>query len=114
MTGLWKNQRGSTLELLDNGAEGVKGFFTTAVVSTKECVGYAAPLTGAVNDNAISISLTMTGCGSPVVIAMAGAVNKGHKGDELAIQALVQYKGENFWSSRVLSTDTYTRIEDAD
>ena len=110
-TGLWKNQRGSTLELQQDGNK-LSGIFTTAVARTKACLGYGAPVMGFANDNALSVSLSMEGCGSPVSISQTGVLMTGDDGKEkIKIQALVQSKGEEAWDSQILVADYYHRIK---
>ena len=110
-TGIWKNQRGSTLEITQEGNQ-VSGTFTTAVARTKACAGYGAPFVGFINENALSISMSMEGCGSPVVIGQTGILLKGDNGKEkIKIQALVQKKGPECWDSQNLVADYYQRIK---
>ena len=110
IAGRWKNQYGSTLEITDTQPGYFTGVFTTAVASTPTCLGYPAPLTGVVNENAIALSLNMSGCGSPTVIAMTGTIQADENGrTRLMVQALVQSKGDDFWNSQVLSTNVFYR-----
>lgn len=108
IAGRWKNQYGSTLEITDSQPGYFTGVFTTAVAVTPACIGHPAPLEGAVNGNAISLSLNMNGCGSPSVIAMTGTLRPDDAGrPRLMVHALVQSSGEDFWNSQVLSTNFY-------
>lgn len=110
LTGLWKNQRGSTLELKEHNGE-LNGYFTTAVTQTKSCIGVPVVIQGVTNKNVSSISLSMESCGSPVVIAMTTVMMKDKDGKEqLKAQALVQRNGEETWNSQILSTEYYTRV----
>ncbi|MCL6270355.1 avidin/streptavidin family protein [Sansalvadorimonas sp. 2012CJ34-2] len=110
-TGLWNNQRGSTLEVVPEGNR-IIGTFTTAVVKTKTCIGYGAPVIGFTNDNALSISMTLEGCGSPVTIGQTGILMTGEDGKEkIKTQALVQYNGTENWNSQILVADYYQRVK---
>ncbi|CAM3570155.1 avidin/streptavidin family protein [Parendozoicomonas haliclonae] len=108
--GTWRNQRGSVLALSKQDRDNLKGTFATAVASTRDCIGYKAPLNAAINGNAIALSLTMKGCGSPYVVAMTGTLHKDKDQKEtLVMQALIQSKGEDHWNSRIQTTDYYYR-----
>ncbi len=109
-TGIWKNQRGSVLKLIPDGANEFKGTFTTAVGKTKTCINHPVPLRAAVNGNAIALSLTMEPCGSPVVIAMTGALRKEDGKEQLVMQGTTQYSGEDHWGSRIQTADFYQRF----
>ncbi len=110
ITGQWVNQRGSILTITEATETTIKGYFITAVANTKSCIGYPAPFTGHRNGNALSLSLTLTGCNSPVVIAMTGATHTNARGqEEINMLATIQYRGKELWNSRIVSTDFYTR-----
>ena len=111
-TGRWKNQCGSTLELKEIN-DRLQGYFTTAVGKTKSCIGQPLAIQGATNKNALSVSFSMKGCGSPAVIALSGIIMKDKKSGEekLKTQALIQFNGEEAWDSQVLTTDYYTRMK---
>jgi outer membrane protein assembly factor BamB len=67
---------------------------------------------GFLNGNAVSLSINMEGCGSPVVISLSGILMKNQEGKEqLKTQALIQYKGTESWNSQILTTDYYSRID---
>ncbi|MGI9273976.1 MAG: avidin/streptavidin family protein [Endozoicomonas sp.] len=113
LTGFWQNQRGSTLEIIREGPDHLKGHFTTAVANTRACIGHPVPFRGANNGNALSISMSLESCGSPTVIAMSGIVMEKDGKEQLKTQALIQYKGVETWNSQILTTDFYTRVESA-
>ncbi|WP_062264890.1 avidin/streptavidin family protein [Endozoicomonas arenosclerae] len=114
VSGFWKNSRGSILELKQEKNE-LSGNFTTAVAKTKTCIGYKAPFLGFANGNAISVSISMEGCNSPVVISMSGILMKDKDGkDQIKTQSLVQYKGQESWNSQILVTDYYSRVDEKD
>ena len=106
-SGRWENQRGSVLSLHQDGRGRLRGSFTTAVASTQECIGHAAPVTGTVNGNSLALSVDMTGCHSPMVIAMTGLLSMD--GPTLKTQALIQRRGADTWNSQTLTTDFYSR-----
>lgn len=111
-TGLWQNQRGSTLEIKKESSDLLSGVFKTAVARTKGCIGYPAPLKAFYNGNAISMTINMMGCGSPTVIALSGIIMTNKEGKEqLRTQALIQSKGKESWDSQILTTDYYTRVK---
>ena len=107
-SGLWKNQRGSTLDFVQLGNQ-LNGTFVTAVAQTRACIGYKAPFVGHSNGNTFSLSVDMTGCGSPIVLAITGIVSQRNGKEELKTQAIMQYKGKETWNSQILTTDFYTR-----
>ena len=111
LTGFWKNQRGSTLEIIRESPDNIKGHFTTAVANTRACIGHPVPFRGANNGNALSISMSLESCGSPTVIAMSGILMEKDGKEQLKTQALIQYKGMETWNSQILTTDYYTRVE---
>jgi hypothetical protein len=71
---IYKNQRGSIMELVLHPQEGntgaITGSFTTAVGNCKSDIGVAMPLTGFFNGNTISISVNFPHCKQ--VVAMTG------------------------------------------
>ncbi len=108
-SGVWKNQRGSTLDFiqLDNQ---LNGSFVTVVAQTRACIGHKAPFVGHNNGNAFTVSVDMSGCGSPLVLAITGIVKNRDGKEELKTQAIMQYKGKDTWNSQILTTDIYTRV----
>ena len=111
LTGFWKNQRGSTLEIIREGPDQLKGHFTAAVANTRSCIGHPVPFRGANNGNALSISMSLESCGSPTVIALSGILMVKDGREQLKTQALIQYRGVEAWNSQILTTDLYTRVE---
>ena len=112
LSGRWVNQRGSILEIREGHDRTLTGTFTTAVAKTESCIGYPASFTGYRNGNAIALSLTMEGCQSPVVIAMAGSVHYNAEGkEEINMLGLTQYQGKELWNARIITTDFYRRME---
>ncbi len=71
---IYKNQRGSIMELVLHPQDGnvgtITGTFTTAVGNCKTDMGVAMPITGFVNGNAISVSINFPHCKQ--VVAMTG------------------------------------------
>ncbi len=104
--GIWKNQRGSYLDIAKLENNEFRGLFTTAVADTKSCIGQPVEVVGFVNGNAMSLSLSMESCGSPVTISMVGVINDRM---ELETYYMVQFKGEDTWKSRAFNRDVYTR-----
>ena len=111
LEGRWKNQRGSILEVKQEGNK-LSGTFATAVAKTNNCINYPSPVIGYTNGNASSISISMEGCGSPVTISMSGILMEDKQGvSMLKTQSLVQDKGDETWDSQILCTDFYYRLE---
>ena len=111
LSGLWKNQRGSTLELKQDGNH-LSGTFITAVARTEGCIGYKAPILGFANNNAMSLSFSMEGCGSPVAISLTGILMLDEKGEEnIKMQALIQQRGIERYDSQTLVADYYHRVQ---
>lgn len=71
---IYKNQRGSTMELILHPQEGdsgtITGTFTTAVGNCKTDMGIPMPISGFFNGNAISVSVNFPHCKQ--VVAMTG------------------------------------------
>lgn len=71
---IYKNQRGSTMELVLHPQEGntgtITGSFTTAVGNCKTDMGVPMPISGFYNGNAISVSVNFPHCKQ--VVAMTG------------------------------------------
>ena len=71
---IYKNQRGSTMELVLHPQEGntgtITGSFTTAVGNCKTDMGVPMPISGFFNGNAISVSVNFPHCKQ--VVAMTG------------------------------------------
>ena len=111
-TGTWKNQYGSTLTLESSGDNLFTGTFTTAVANTQSCIGKAVPLQGVNNGNAIAISMSLESCGSPVTVAIVGSLQEDENHQEtLTTMDLVQWQGKTTWKSKVISTETFVRVE---
>ncbi|MRI32073.1 hypothetical protein EOPP23_03540 [Endozoicomonas sp. OPT23] len=108
-SGFWKNQRGSTLDFIQLSNQ-LNGTFVTAVAQTRACIGHKAPFVGHSNSNTFSLSVDMTGCGSPLVLAITGIVAHKNGKEELKTQAIMQYRGKDTWNSQILNTDIYTRM----
>ena len=107
--GVWVNQYGSILDLKERDGM-LTGQFTSMVGKTRSCIGMPVTIQGATNRNAMSISLSMASCGSPVVIAMTGNLTKEKNGkDQLRVQGLVQYYGKDTWDSQILTSNLFTR-----
>ena len=109
--GHWKNQRGSTLFLEKNGNNTYTGTFTTAVATTRACIGKPVPVIAVNNGNSLSISSSMAGCGSPVTLSISGLLREVEPGKEvIEAQALILRSGEESWNSRIITHDSYERI----
>ena len=110
--GNWKNQRGSTLFLEKTGNNSYTGTFTTAVATTKTCINKPVPVIAVNNGNSLSISSSMESCGSPVTLSISGLLREKEPGKEvIETQALVLKNGNESWNSRVITNDTFVRLD---
>lgn len=109
----YKNQRGSVLTLkfdesADKGGQ-VSGTFTSAVGPC--AAGKIMPVTGAVNGNAIAISVNLQECKK--VIAMSGNFTGENK--ELHTLWLVASQSPDpqakDWNANIMGADHYQRVE---
>ncbi|WP_461538125.1 avidin/streptavidin family protein [Spongorhabdus nitratireducens] len=107
LKGVWVNQRGSTLDIAKLENNEFRGLFTTAVAATKTCIGAPVEVHGFINGNAVSFSLSMESCGSPVTISLAGYIDEQN---QLDVMFLVQSSGKDQWNSRAINRDVYTKM----
>ncbi|MGY0220084.1 avidin/streptavidin family protein [Endozoicomonadaceae bacterium StTr2] len=107
LKGIWVNQRGSTLDIAKLENNEFRGLFTTAVAATKTCIGAPVEVQGFINGNAVSFSLSMESCGSPVTISLAGYIDEQNR---LDVMFLVQSSGKDQWNSRAINRDVYTKM----
>lgn len=109
-SGNWKNQRGSALFLEKTGNNTYTGTFTTAVATTKTCIGEPVPVVAVNNGNSLSISSSMESCGSPVTLSISGLLREKEPGKEaIETQAFILKNGEEAWNSRNITHDSYAR-----
>ena len=94
--GVWVNQRGSTLDIAKLENNEFRGLFTTAVATTKSCIGAPVEVHGFVNSNAMSFSFSMESCGSPVTISVVGFIDDEK---QLETMFMVQSRGKDQWNS---------------
>ena len=111
LTGVWVNQFGSTLVLQRSTDQTLTGTFSTAVATTKACIGRLFPFTAVINDNALAFSISMADCGSPVVIGITGSLLTDDNDPRIETLAVIQKRGEKAWNYRTISTDVYRRTE---
>lgn len=112
-TMIFKNQRGSILELKELPNHKIEGYFTTAVAS-KTCpkaIHQKEPLTGYLLGNALSFSVGYPMCHS--VVSIIGNFNKQETSiDTLSIlnkqSSDIEHEGPG---SRMIGHDVYTKID---
>ncbi len=115
--GVWKNQRGSILELGNvNAVQDIeqnvmKGVFRAAVTITPECIHFPLPVLATINDNALAIMINFQPCGSPTVVSISGYMTED---GQLETQWVARKKGEDNISSWFFNRDIYTRIDTTD
>lgn len=109
----YKNQRGSTLTLIqkdnDNNTGTLTGTFTTAVGQCKEDVGVPLPITGFFNGNVIIVAVNFPHC--KVAVAMTGYISHNHKKlNTLSFAAKDTPDPEHQnWDSNIICNDHYTK-----
>lgn len=110
---IYKNQRGSIMELVLHPLEGdsgtITGTFTTAVGNCKKDMGIPMPISGFFNGNAISVSVNFPHCKQ--VVAMTGhLVEENNALYTLwldASQSVDPMKKD--WTANIVGADYYKR-----
>ncbi|WED42736.1 avidin/streptavidin family protein [Legionella cardiaca] len=109
---VFKNGKGSVLELSSTKEGALTGYFTTAVAS-KECqqvIGQKRPVVGFLTGNAFTISIDYPDCGS--ALSIVGNLGKDNKTLDttwvVVHQAAVQRKKD--LGARFMGHNTYHRI----
>ncbi|WP_211825396.1 avidin/streptavidin family protein [Kistimonas asteriae] len=114
--GIWKNQRGSTLELGNvnairpAGQNLIEGVFHAAVTVTPECVDYPLPVLATYNGNAIAMMINFQPCGSPSVVSISGYLTED---GQLETHWIARKKGPDTVSAWFFNRDVYTRETNA-
>lgn len=102
----YKNQRGSSMDLIWNADGTLTGTFTTAVSQCKAALGKAAPVTGVYNGNAVALTVNYPECDS--VLAMSGNVKKNR--NEMNLHWFLTRQGEGSlqeWNTTTTGEDQY-------
>ncbi|KTD20931.1 Avidin family [Legionella lansingensis] len=108
---VFKNEKGSVLELVKSQEGALTGSFTTAVAS-KECqqaVGQKRPIVGYLTGNAFTISIDYPDCGS--ALSIIGNLSQDNKTlDTTWVVAHQAPATRKDLSARFIGHNTYTRV----
>ncbi|STX39910.1 avidin/streptavidin family protein [Legionella feeleii] len=109
---VFKNEKGSVLELTVAKEGNVTGYFTTAVAS-KECqqaIGQKRPLVGYLTGNAFTISIDYPDCGSALSIIGNIAENKKSLDTTWVVAHQALSNQQPNLGARFIGHNSYTRV----
>jgi len=110
---IYKNDRGSILELSFNKQEALSGTFKTAVAS-KECkqvIGKSRPVEGYIDGSAITLIISYPSCGS--LLSLSGHINK--EKNMINTIAVITHQMKTFTDgpgSQMITHDKFIRLKD--